>query len=92
VAPASRTAWPPRWAAGHYLDNGAEFTLTERWNGQKWTVVPSPNPAGITSDYLYGVSTLSATAAWATGYDFGSSDQALAETWNGQKWQIGGIH
>jgi hypothetical protein len=56
------------------------------------TAWPSPTPAGITSNYLYGVSTLSATAAWATGYDFGSSDQALAETRNGQQWQIGGIH
>jgi hypothetical protein len=81
------------WAVGYYYKTGLGYaTLTEHWNGKAWTVVPSPDPAGITSNYLYGVSTLSGTAAWATGYDFGTSDRALVETWNGQKWQLGGIH
>jgi hypothetical protein len=66
--------------------------LTEHWNGTKWTVVASPNPAGITSNYLYSVSTLSGTAAWTTGYDFGTSDRALVEVWNGKAWQLGAIH
>lgn len=81
------------WAAGYYYKTGLGYaTLTEHWNGTKWTVVASPNPAGITSNYLYAVSTLSGTAAWATGYDFGTSDRALVEVWNGKAWQLGPIH
>ena len=43
------------WAVGFYLDSGGkDQTLTEHWNGSTWTVVPSPNVAGI-DNILNGV-------------------------------------
>ena len=34
------------WAVGFQNDNqlNGSRTLTEHWDGQKWTAVPSPNP------------------------------------------------
>jgi hypothetical protein len=77
------------WSVGYwYKPNAGYKTLTEHWNGHAWAVVASPDPAGITSNYLYGVSAVSGQAAVASGYDFGTADQALAERWNGTKWAI----
>jgi erythromycin esterase-like protein len=77
------------WSVGYYYEPNVGYkTLTEHWNGHAWAVVASPNPAGITSNYLYAVSAVSSQAAVATGNDFGTADQALAERWTGTKWTI----
>jgi hypothetical protein len=52
-----------------------DVTLAERWNGKKWTIQPTPNPAGATSSVLSGVSCTAASACTAVGH----SDQTLAE-------------
>jgi hypothetical protein len=62
-------------------------TLILRWNGKKWSRVPSPSP-GTTISVLFGVSAVRADDAWAVG-DFsetGGSINALIEHWNGTKW------
>jgi hypothetical protein len=66
--------------------------LAERWNGTKWSIEQTPDPAG-SSSYLTGVSCVSASACTAVGYylkyHFGvSSEVTLAERWNGTKWSI----
>src|SRR5262252_9918518 len=33
------------WAVGSYNSAGAYKTLIEHWNGTRWTIVPSANPA-----------------------------------------------
>ena len=77
------------WSVGYYYEPSVGYkTLTEHWTGTAWAVVTSPDPAGISSNYLYGVSAVSGQAAVATGYDFGTADQALAERWNGTRWAI----
>jgi hypothetical protein len=56
-------------------NGGPLVTLVERWNGSKWVVQPTPNPAGATESFLNGVSCASASACTAVGtYD----DQTLA--------------
>ena len=56
------------WAVGYDGGAGNFRTLTERWNGTKWAVVPSPNPSPL-DNVLFGVDALSAASAWAVGYD-----------------------
>jgi hypothetical protein len=65
-------------------------TLTERWNGKKWSIKPSPNPAGATQAELDSVSCTSAGACTAVGHYQRKPDHSrtLAERWNGKKWTI----
>src|SRR6266704_85564 len=57
------------WAVGSYHNpNSNEFfqTLTEHWNGTKWSIVKSPSPSSF-STQLLGVAAVSATNVWAVG-------------------------
>jgi hypothetical protein len=74
------------WAVGSYElpDFGPFRTLTERWNGTTWNVVPSAN-AGAEND-LYGVAAISPTDVWAVGGT--SPGSTLIEHWNGRKWSV----
>jgi hypothetical protein len=68
-------------AGGEYL------ALAEHWNGHKWTIVASPDPAGATECELVGMTSISPTDAWAVGY--WDSTNAVVEHWNGHKWRLG---
>jgi hypothetical protein len=79
------------WAVGCYLDSDGDFqTLALHWNGTTWAQVATPNPAGASSlNQLNGVSTVSASDAWAVGFYPSTSDGAditLTLHWNGTKW------
>lgn len=80
------------WAVGYYdvkLNN--IYTLTEHWNGSKWSIVPSPNAGKTNSDVLDAVTEISATNVWAVGYYYDlkkNTTFTLIEHWNGSKWQI----
>jgi len=77
-------------AVGSYgtSSSGAGKTLIESWNGTSWSVVPSPNRPG-SSNALYGVSCVSATACTAVGYHGDRrSTRALIESWNGAAWSL----
>lgn len=57
------------WAVGvSSTPSGVLQTLTEHWNGTKWSIVPSPNVQN--NDYLNGVAALSAHNIWTVGSDF----------------------
>src|SRR5207247_2279435 len=72
------------WAVGY----GAPGTLTERWNGTAWSVVPSRN-VGTNTNQLNGVAAVSANDVWAVGqYWTGSYWRALIEHWNGTAWSV----
>lgn len=77
------------WATGVSVTGGAQSTLTERWGGKRWRVVPSPN-VGTVGNSLSAVMALSAKDVWATGAwsDGPSSSSALIEHWNGRKWRV----
>jgi hypothetical protein len=46
---------------------GIDVTLAERWNGTRWAIQPTPNPAGATSNSLGAVSCPSTTRCTAVG-------------------------
>lgn len=78
------------WAVGSYNNQqGIAQTLTERWNGTKWSVVTSANP-GSGGDGLFGVARIpGSNQLWAVGdYNIGTSGQPLTERWNGTKWSV----
>jgi len=72
----------------------AEFnTLAEHWNGNTWSEVAVPLPAGSSGGVLNGVSCPSATNCLAVGWagrgEFpGDAAFALAEQWNGSTWSV----
>ncbi len=75
------------WAVGH--------ASTCRWDGKRWTLVPSPQPRPLYSEVDYPLQDVSGVApddVWAVGgvvydfhdyVDFGS----FAEHWDGTAWQ-----
>ncbi len=89
VAATSRT---DVWAVGSYDAGGAYKTLIEHWNGTRWTITPSKDPASgtHTTNTLGAVVALSRTSAWAFGFyeKAGTSFRTLIEHWNGSSWSV----
>ena len=81
------------WAVGSTNTTGG---LVERWNGQRFARVPSPNilasSGGSAFAGLSGVDAVSSTSAFAVGSSaFYGNDglehsRAVAERWNGSHW------
>jgi hypothetical protein len=75
------------WAVGDTRsgpEQGFE-PLIEHWNGTAWSVVPSA-PITITgSDFLSGVTAISANNVWAVGRT-GDHSNPLIEHWDGTTW------
>jgi hypothetical protein len=69
---------------GYGVDRNS--TLVEHWNGNKWSIVPSPNPAG--GGTLRGVSCVSARDCTAVGFVGADGKAILLEHWSGKKWSI----
>jgi len=73
------------WAVGGYgnLTTQAQ-QLIQHWDGQNWTVAPTPT---IPTPYneLLAVSALSTNDVWAVG---SSGGDALIEHWDGRSWQV----
>jgi hypothetical protein len=79
------------WAVG-YFDNiagGGDQTLVERWNGNTWSIVPSPNP-GPNINHLFGVAVSSPNDVWAVGLYLPPTggSKTLVERWNGSVWSV----
>src|SRR5712692_11737569 len=78
------------WAVG-WFNNAQDIprTLIEHWNGSSWSVVTSPN-GSKGSNFLYGVTAVSASDVWAVGefLDSTSTSHTLIEHWNGRKWSV----
>src|SRR5215472_17069289 len=69
--------------------NGDTLTLAEAWNGKRWSIQPTPGPAGAASSALAHVSCTAATACTAVGQTSASStDHTLAEAWDGTSWSV----
>ena len=58
--------------------------LIERWNGRRWSIQQTPQPAGATQSDLSGVSCASGTSCTAVGFFTNGADQQVtfAERWN----------
>jgi hypothetical protein len=79
------------WAVGSYRDDSSQFrTLAEHWDGNAWSLVPTPNRNWGYNE-LNDVAVTSAADAWAVGYDnagnFGT-ERTLIEHWDGAAWSI----
>lgn len=82
------------WAVGQTLNSeGVDGrTLALHWNGQRWTVAPTPSFSVTpgSSSGLASVVTISATDAWAVGTGLNNDANeliGLIEHWNGTRWQ-----
>ena len=77
------------WAVGlHAAKTGALVNRIVHWNGQKWSKVPAPSPAGTgRGDFstLSAVRCTSAANCWAVGQD---ANRGQALRWNGTKWSL----
>ncbi|HEX9988297.1 MAG TPA: hypothetical protein VGE45_07455 [Chloroflexia bacterium] len=83
------------WAVGQQLSGAIEessTTLTMHWDGQEWSVVPSPNgsDAPAAKNHLYSVSTTTGGDVWAVGAysEDGVLFNTLAMRWDGTAWQL----
>jgi D-serine deaminase-like pyridoxal phosphate-dependent protein len=77
------------WAVGYYAGGTIFQTLIERWDGTSWAIVSSPNASTTQSNYLFGVTCVSASECWAIGDYVGSAAfQTLIERWDGTSWAI----
>ncbi|MEO6990059.1 MAG: hypothetical protein ABI346_02050 [Candidatus Baltobacteraceae bacterium] len=88
------------WAVGEsFTASGGGSTLSLKWNGTKWTVVPSPNLAGGNPDVFEDANAVpGGTTFWAAGASFypstGRPDQTLAARYvcaaSADPWNPGG--
>jgi hypothetical protein len=78
------------WAVGRYLNpSGIPQTLIERWSGNAWSVVESPN-VGSNRNYLNAVAVVGPNDVWAAGFYWymDNVQRTLTEHWNGTEWSI----
>jgi hypothetical protein len=79
-------------AVGLYKEPRAHWKpLAGAWNGESWSVQPTPDPPGPRTSRLSSVSCVSASACIAVGfYAFNApgARRTLAERWNGTRWSI----
>jgi hypothetical protein len=63
--------------------------LAEAWNGTRWRVLPTPDPAAGTVSFLNQVSCPRVGRCMAVGSrGSGKSESGLAEVWNGVTWRV----
>jgi hypothetical protein len=80
------------WAVGYYYPGYPERgrTLTMHWDGQSWTLVPSPNVSGVDSS-LHAVAAIASDDVWAVGHTGtvgGGDTGTLTMHWDGQSWTL----
>jgi len=77
-------------AVGDFFNaSDVDQTLVERWNGQQWSIVPSPSEQA-SNNALESVACVSSTDCVAIGhYENGATAlQTLIESWNGAVWSL----
>jgi hypothetical protein len=73
--------------------SGQVVTLAERWNGARWSMIPTPNPPSREFNYeLLGVSCATQTLCMAVGpapsQRSGAISSHVVERWNGRRWSL----
>jgi hypothetical protein len=79
------------WAVGyHVLANSVNQTYVQHWDGNEWTVFPSPNFKVndiAVSNSLHSVAAVSSDDVWAAGYfQTNTATWFLIIHWNGTQW------
>lgn len=80
------------WAVGSaFPSNGStKQSLTEHWNGSKWSIVNSPSPFALYNTLL-SVTAIATNDVWAVGAGSsvsGGGTQIIIEQWNGSQWNV----
>jgi hypothetical protein len=78
-------------AVGSYTNSAyTVVALADRWNGDRWRIQDTPDPAGATSTALSGVACTSRNACTTVGSytNSASATMALAERWDRTSWTI----
>lgn len=78
------------WAAGYYVSGKfVQQTLIEHFDGNVWSVVPSPSP-GALQNILFGVAAITDSDVWAVGAEQDANGlwHTLTEHWNGSTWSV----
>ena len=77
-------------AVGSYAGRARKgLTLAERWNGTRWRVQASPDPAPSFGSGFTAVSCTAARACTAAGsFDGRGGRLTLAGAWNGTRWRL----
>jgi hypothetical protein len=78
------------WAVGGYSGrNFVDRTLAEHWDGNSWTVVPTPD-VGSFGNILSDASALAGTDVWAVGSYYSTAEltRTLIERWDGKRWSV----
>ncbi len=73
----------------HYSAGGRNYAvLAEHWDGQRWQIIQSANPAGLASAFFNGVTCVQRVGCIAVGGHSSRSGegQGLAERWFGGRW------
>lgn len=79
------------WAVGaQTVEMGGHLALIERWNGTRWSVMPSPEEVSAHfNSSLSSVVALAANDVWAVG-SYGDPGRIwpLTERWDGAAWKV----
>ena len=78
------------WAVGYNVSGKfLQQTLIEHFDGNLWSVVPSPSP-GALQNILFGVAAITDSDVWAVGgeQDTNGLWHTLTEHWNGLAWSV----
>ena len=70
-------------AVGSYENATAAGTLAERWNGARWSIVPSPRAPTFSA-----VSCPTASTCFAVGSEVTQGADLLVEKWSGGRWSV----
>jgi hypothetical protein len=86
------------WAVGSYgsvtAGTGEILNQALRWNGKKWSLAATPNPAGTANKDENELSSIRCTSpgfCWTVGLqeNSGGTERNEALRWNGAKWSSG---
>ena len=78
------------WAVGGKQDSaGLWHTLTEHWDGIRWSVVHAVDP-GVNGNQFYAVKANASNDVYAVGQQAGAGfpGKALVEHWDGMAWSV----
>jgi hypothetical protein len=90
AAVSAKDVWAVGWAQDPNGPSYVKRTLTQHFNGNAWSIVPSPNRNNDSFSELHSVSAASTNDVWAVGSsnDGRAPTRTLIQHWDGTQWSI----